>query len=169
LARSRSSAAETAVDRDLAILLDYPARDVDRAALAAEAAPSLEPLTSWWGSATLGEVERRYVADFDLAGGASLYLTYHRFHDDRLRGRALVTLTRLLREAGWELEHWELPDYLPLLVELATVDSAVGVPLLREYRPELEQIAEALHRTSSPWACALDGVLEHVDAEELVA
>ena len=157
------------MDRELALLLDYPAGRLDRAAIAAAAPPSLEPLTSWWGSAAPVEVERRYVADFDLAGPASLYLTYQRFHDDRSRGRALIALKRLLREGGWELDHWELPDYLPLLVELAAVDPAVGLPLLREYRPELEQIAGALRRVSSPWACCLDCILDEVRAEELVA
>lgn len=157
------------MDRELAILLDYPAEHVDRAAVAAAAPSSLEPLTSWWGSSALGDVERRYVADFDLAGPASLYVTYQRFHDDRLRGRALIAIKRLLREAGWELVRWELPDYLPLLLELAAVDPALGVPLLREYRPELEQIAEALHRVASPWACAVDQVLDEIGATELVA
>lgn len=157
------------MDRELGILLDYPSERVDRAAVAAAVGPSLEPLTSWWSSSPLGEVERRYVADFDLAGPAALYLTYQRFHDDRLRGRALVAIKRLLREAGWELDHWELPDYLPLLLELAAVDPALGVPLLREYRSELEQIAVALRRVSSPWACAIDGVLDEIGAKELVA
>jgi nitrate reductase delta subunit len=129
------------VDSALAVELDYPA-----------AAPI--------------EVQRRYVADFDLSGPSSLYLTYHRYGDDRQRGRALIALRRLLREAGWELEHWELPDYLPLLVELAAVDPEVGYPLLREYRPEIERVADALHRNESPWAPALDRVLDEIRPEE---
>jgi nitrate reductase delta subunit len=130
------------VDRSLAVALDYPDGPADVCA--------------------------RYVADFDVSGPTALHLTYHRFGDSRQRGRALIALKRLLREAGWELEHWELPDYLPLLIELAAVDPEVGMPLLAEYRVEIEAIRRALDERESPWAAALHEVcaeLPPVDAE----
>jgi nitrate reductase delta subunit len=108
------------------------------------------------------ELCARYVADFDLCGPTSLNLTYHRFGDSRRRGRALIALKRLLREAGWELAHWELPDYLPLLLELAAVDPDVGLPLLAEYRVEINAIRSALQERRSPWAAALERICEEL-------
>lgn len=139
------------MDRRLALLLDYPDGSVD-----AGAAP--REFAEWWARTPLPERQARYVADFDLRGGTSLYLTYHRFGDDRARGRALIALKRLYREAGWELDHWELPDYLPLVVELAAEDPEVGQGVLDEYREELARIAASLRRAGSPWAPVVEAV-----------
>jgi nitrate reductase delta subunit len=146
------------VDSALAVLLDYPDASLDRAAVAADAPASLRPFLDWWASAPLVEVQERYVADFDLRGGRTLYLTYHRYGDDRARGRALIALKRLYREAGWELDHWELPDYLPVVLELAAVDPEVGEPLLAEYRDEVAAVRDSLRRCESPWAPVLEAV-----------
>lgn len=160
------------MDRALALVLDYPddgllaVRDEVRAALPSE----LAAFASWWGGTDARGLRERYVADFDLCGGAALHLTYHRFGDRRDRGRALIALKRLLREAGWELDHWELPDYLPLLLELAAVDPAVGGPLLVEYRAEIEAISRALAAAASPWAevvAAVTAELPPADEDEV--
>ncbi len=142
------------MDRSLALLLDYPDDSLlaERHAIAAAAPPSLAAFARWWAHADPRDLRERYVEDFDLRGGTALYLTYHRFGDRRERGRALIALKRLYREAGWELDHWELPDYLPLVLELAAVDPDVGAPLLAEYRAELGAIRCALDRRGSPWA-----------------
>jgi nitrate reductase delta subunit len=157
------------VDRSLALVLDYP--DGDRAAVAASLPPRLAPFGRWWSGTDAGEVRARYVADFDLGGRAALNLTYHRFGDRRERGRALVALTRLLREAGWELEHWELPDYLPVLLELAATDPEAGLPVLDEFAAEVHVIRRALEETGSPWAEVLRAVCDELApvAEDEVA
>jgi nitrate reductase delta subunit len=152
------------VDRALALVLDYPddgllaARDDVAAALP----PRLAGFAAWWSRAEPRALRERYVADFDVRGGTALHLTYHRFGDRRDRGRALVALKRLLREAGWELDHWELPDYLPLLVELAAVDPDAGLPLLAEYRGELAAIHHTLEAAGSPWAGVLAAVTDEL-------
>ena len=143
--------------RTLGLLLDYPDDGLlaERAEIAAAAPSGLAAFVRWWADADPRELRERYVADFDLRGGTSLYLTYHRFGDRRERGRALVALKRLYREAGWELSRWELPDYLPLVLELAAVDPDVGEPLLAEYRTELAAIRRGLERAGSPWAAVV--------------
>lgn len=152
------------MDRTLSLFLDYPDDELvaERAEVAAGAPPRLASFARWWATADPRELRERYVADFDLRGGTALHLTYHRLGDRRDRGRALVALKRLLREAGWELDHWELPDYLPLLLELAAVDPEVGLPLLAEYRVEIEAIRRALEEAKSPWADPLLAVAEEL-------
>jgi len=150
------------VDRTLPLLLDYPddALLAERGRIARAAPARLAWFARWWAGAEPRVLQERWVADFDLRGGTALYLTHHRFGDRRDRGRALVALKRLYREAGWELDHWELPDYLPLVLELAAVDPRVGEPLLAEYRVELEAIRRALERAESPWTEVLATVTD---------
>ena len=152
------------MDRTLALFLDYPDDGLvaARAAIAAEAPARLAAFASWWATADPRELRERYVADLDMRGGTALYLTHHRFGDRRDRGRALVALKRLYREAGWEPCSWELPDYLPLVLELAAVDPDAGLPLLVEYRVELEAIRRALERAESPWTEVLAAVVEEL-------
>ena len=161
------------MDRALSVFLDYPDDGVicARAAIAADAPPRLAAFGRWWADADPRELRERYVADLDLRAGAALYLTHHRFGDRRDRGRALVALKRLYREAGWELDHWELPDYLPLVLELAAADPEVGLPLLAEYRVELETIRRNLEQAESPWTEVLAAVVQElppVDENEVV-
>ena len=154
----------TAVDRTLALSLDYPDDGLVamRAAIAAEAPARLAGFASWWAETDPRELRERYVADLDMRGGTALYLTHHRFGDRRDRGRALVALKRLYREAGWEPCSWELPDYLPLVLELAAADPEAGMPLLVEYRVELEAIRRGLERAESPWTDVLAAVVEEL-------
>lgn len=156
------------MDRSLALLLDYPDEQLlaDRDAIVAGSPPPLRAFARWWADADPRELRERYVATFDLRGGTSLFLTYHRFGDRRERGRALIALKRLYREAGWELSHWELPDYLPLVLELAAVDSEVGLEVLAEYRTELAAIGRALDAAGSPWAAVLAVVAEELPAPD---
>jgi len=156
------------VHRALSLLLDYPDDGVlaARERIAAGVPRALRPFARWWSTADAREVRERYVADFDLRSATSLYLTYHRFGDRRERGRALVALKRLYREAGWELAHWELPDYLPLVVELAAVDPATALPLLAEYRTEVEAIRRGLERAGSPWAAVVAAIAAELPAPD---
>jgi nitrate reductase delta subunit len=152
------------VDRTLALFLEYPDDELvaARIDIAAETPPRLVRFASWWAGAEPRDLRERYVADLDMRGATALYLTHHRFGDRRERGRALVALKRLYREAGWEPAHWELPDYLPLVLELASADPEVGIPLLAEYRVELEAIRRSLEQVESPWTEVLAAVLEEL-------
>jgi nitrate reductase molybdenum cofactor assembly chaperone NarJ/NarW len=142
-----------AVDATLSLFLDYPSERMValRAEVAAAAPERLAGFARWWASEDPARLAERYVRDLDLRGGTSLYLTHHRFGDKRDRGRALIALKRLYREAGWELSHWELPDYLPLVLELAAFDPETGLPLLAEYRTEIAAIRRGLEKAESPW------------------
>jgi nitrate reductase molybdenum cofactor assembly chaperone NarJ/NarW len=152
------------VDRTFSLFLDYPDDELlaTRTAIAADTPRRLAGFAHWWAKADPRELRERYVADLDLLAGTALYLTHHRFGDRRDRGRALIALKRLYREAGWELAHWELPDYLPIVLELAAADPEVGMPLLAEYRAELEAIRRNLEQAGSPWADVVTAVVEEL-------
>ncbi len=98
------------------------------------------------------------MSTFDLDPRASLHLTYHAYGDRRQRGLELVRLKRRYAAAGFPLESRELPDYLPLMLELAALAPQAGEAILAEHRPALELVRSALHGQGSPYACLLDAV-----------
>lgn len=67
------------------------------------------------------ELEKTYVASFDFDAKGSLYVTAHEMGDSRDRGQALIELAELYRGAGYEVPDDQLPDYLPMLLELAAL------------------------------------------------
>ena len=76
-------------------------------------------------------LEALYVGTFDFDPKASLYMTAHELPDSRDRGRALIELGELYRNAGYEVPADELPDYLPVLVEFIAIrPAAVPPPIL---------------------------------------
>jgi nitrate reductase delta subunit len=152
----------------LSVLLRYPdeglveARDEIRAAVGELAGPAAEPLRRFLEhleSHTVLELAQAYVETFDLRRRTSLYLTYYRYGDTRKRGMALLRLKRLYAAAGCELESGELPDYLPLVLEFASLaPKRLGETLLREHRPALELLRAGLRDAGSPYADLLDGL-----------
>ena len=60
-----------------------------------------------------------YVETFDRRRRCCLYLSYYAVGDTRHRGAALLAFKQALAGAGWEQTSDELPDYLPLVLELS--------------------------------------------------
>ena len=107
----------------------------------------------------LGDLQREYVTTFDFDRRASLHLTYHTHGDRRQRGLELVRLKRRFAEAGFELAGDELPDYLPALLEFASLVPDGHEPLA-ELRPSLELVRGRLRRRESRYAPLLDVLVE---------
>ncbi len=93
-------------------------------------------------SVPLRDLQDEYVTTFDFDRRASLYLTYHTHGDRRQRGIELVRLKRRFAEAGLELAGGELPDYLPALLEFASLVPDGHEPLA-ELRPSLSSFGGA--------------------------
>jgi nitrate reductase delta subunit len=90
-------------------------------------------------------LEEDYVKTFDLSEVASLYLTAHEFGDSRDRGAALIQLAQLFSDVGYGLALGELPDYLPLLIELLAVrPDSVGKELKDRVAAVAQQILQVL-------------------------
>ncbi len=105
--------------------------------------------TSRWD---LEDAQEAYVGTFDFNRRASLHMTYPYQGDRRQRGVALLKLRRLYDRLGLTLHTDELPDYLPLMLELADMlDPAGAQELLGEFRAAIELAAAALRERGTPY------------------
>ncbi|HSC74483.1 MAG TPA: nitrate reductase molybdenum cofactor assembly chaperone [Gaiellaceae bacterium] len=150
------------VFRVLSVLLQYPDERLvtgREELLAAVGDARLHALVDAIEAVPLRELQDEYVATFDFDRRASLYLTYHVHGDRRQRGLELVRMKRRFLEAGFELAENELPDYLPALLEFASL-APQGAEPLAELRPSLELVRARLHERESRYAPVLDVLVE---------
>lgn len=149
------------------ILLQYPTErtfavldDVEAVAGALPArrgGRALSRTVGWLRSTAPEVVAERYVDTFDFDRRASLYLTYYAHGDTRDRGAALLALRASYRDAGFEMRGDELPDYLPVMLELAALSDA-GRGVLDEHRAAIEVLRSTLRSAGSPYADVLEVV-----------
>ncbi len=151
------------------LLLDYPGpasakvTELIEAALA-ELPPSsaarrqLKDFLSWWNELDAAEREQTYVATFDLDRAVTLYLTEGRTRTPRERGADLLDLRRAYRVEGADVSRDELPDYLPLMLEVAAHVPAARALLTAE-REALEDLAALLAQRESPFGLVVGAVL----------
>lgn len=153
------------------VLLQYPTAAVfdglDALDTAAAQVPSQEgrqamgEFLAWLRATPPTDVAQHYVETFDLRRRCALYLTYYRYGDTRNRGMAMLTFKTAYRVAAFEPTDDELPDYLPLVLEFASL-SARGEDLLRSRRADLELLRKALHEAETPYASIVDAVCAHL-------
>ncbi|WP_071458849.1 nitrate reductase molybdenum cofactor assembly chaperone [Bacillus massilinigeriensis] len=104
---------------------------------------------------------QNYVLTFDFNERSTLYLTYSVFKDNRERGPALVKLRNEFLEAGANLESDELPDYLPLILEFASItETEKSAKILKLHYRAIERLWLELESMNSPYhyllgACVL--------------
>lgn len=149
----------------LSALFEYPDADMVQAlpelmALAKED-PSLEPaereaisaFAGWLADTDLTEAQALYVKTFDMTPEHALHLTHHLFGDDRNRGPALIDLGEYYKSYGLEIGSNELPDYLPLVLEFASMLEPVEVRVfLDPFAKVIAQLGANLGAAESPWA-----------------
>lgn len=98
----------------------------------------------------LRELCKEYVDTFDFNSQASLYITYFKLGEQSERGGALVDLKACFKKAGLVLRKNELPDYLPLLLEFASLaPSELIEDTLGRYSEEIEKLYRELERKDS--------------------
>ncbi len=113
---------------------------------------------------SLNKLQENYVQTFDFNDKTNLYLTYSKLGDEKERGQVLVELKEIYKFAGFELESYELPDYLPLLLEFVShADGKIRRDLLSRFRNPIEQIQLMLAEQNSPYATLLKGLLIFID------
>ena len=156
----------------LAALLAYPTRELidalpdigeifDRErALGRRERLTLRALLDELSASDLLDAQARYVALFDRGRKTSLHLFEHLHGESRDRGQAMVDLNAMYAQAGLRLTANELPDYLPVLLEFASLqpDSVVR-DVIGDCAHIVRGIGEELARRASRYAAVLDAVL----------
>lgn len=118
----------------------------------------LGTFVQWLGYTPPDDVARHYVNTFDLRKRCALYLTYYRYGDTRNRGMALIEFKNAYRTAGFTPDEYELPDYLPMVLDFAALCER-GRRLLHGHRSDLELLRRALEQAASPYAELMAAVL----------
>lgn len=134
----------------IAGLLDYPGhqefwvRVRDRGPLAEEVDTRIGAVFHMLAHFKPLELEKLYVAAFDFDPKGSLYVTAHELGDSHDRGQALIELTTVYQQAGYEVPDDQLADYLPMLLDFMAVHPDLGKPLAKRVSLVASQIAEHL-------------------------
>jgi len=103
------------------------------------------------------ERQAEYVETFDRGRSRSLYLYEHLHGESRDRGQAMVELSRLYREHGFEIAGAELPDYLPLFLEfLSTLPLEQAIGWLEETGPVLQRLHARLAERDSAYQVLME-------------
>jgi nitrate reductase delta subunit len=111
----------------------------------------------WLRATSPGDVAEHYVRTFDLRRRCALYLTYYRYGDTRKRGMAMVVFKTAYRDAGFVPTEDELPDFLPMVLDFASLTDR-GQRLLHGHRTDLELLRRALAKAESPYADVISAV-----------
>lgn len=122
----------------------------------------------WLRETAPTDVAQHYVETFDLRRRCALYLTYYRYGDTRKRGMSMLAFKTAYRNAGFDPSDDELPDYLPLVLDFATL-SPRGESLVRAHSADLELLRRALHEARTPYADVIEAVcaqLPHLGRRE---
>lgn len=137
--------------------LEHELQDLSKAeetmAFAKSALGFIEQMTNM----SEAERNRQYVSIFDLTPKASLYMTWHRYGNDRSQGQALAALNGLYRTAGFEPVLGIMPDYLPRMLEFLSIapDWACEA-LLDGFGPEMMAHLKAVKALEAPQAQFLE-------------
>lgn len=150
--------------RMLSLLLGYPdaalraalpevAATLASADLAAQERITLDNFIDHIAKSDPTAAEEAYVRTFDMVPEHSLHLTHHLLGEDKNRGPALIDLTEYYKEYGVEISQNELPDYLPLMLEFASLlEDEEGRMFLSYWNKALRQLHSNLTASASPYA-----------------
>ncbi|MGJ8527176.1 nitrate reductase molybdenum cofactor assembly chaperone [Maritalea sp.] len=117
----------------ISTLLSYPSKELQAARLELKAAVLEDGLTGAPEKALLNELiddittrdvyeaQERYVELFDRTRTLSLHLFEHVHGESRDRGQAMVDLKQMYEDQGFELAVTDLPDFLPMFIEFASI------------------------------------------------
>ena len=157
--------------RVLAALLDYPGENfalvLDEAEtfLGCGPAPRLVcdqilSVLRWMRGQDPTALQETYVQTFDLTPRNALHLTAHLLEEqDRRRGPALIRLAEHYGAAGLHIAGGELPDYLPAILEFASmIEPQAAAGFLAEAEEALVVLEGNLRSAGSPYALLVDAV-----------
>jgi nitrate reductase delta subunit len=105
------------------------------------------------------EAQSEYVSLFDSSPSLSLYLFGHVHGDSRKRGQAMVDLMEDYRRMGLDMRTDELPDFLPVFLEYASLHQpAQARALLGEIAEVVSLLATRLERRGTPYSAVMRAI-----------
>ena len=162
----------------LSVLLTYPSEELQQAVpamvpillkdglLKPESVTALTPLLQALESHDLYDLQEQYVLLFDRSRSLSLNLFEHVHGEGRDRGGAMVDLLETYRQGGVELISSELPDHLPVLLELLSTQSLeTAQETLADAGHILVALAERLEKRHSSYAAVLQALVDFSQAD----
>jgi nitrate reductase molybdenum cofactor assembly chaperone NarJ/NarW len=103
------------------------------------------------------KLQEEYTRLFDFNPATCLNLTFHECGESKGRGFALANLSRLYKDAGYELATGELPDYLPLVLEFLSVcNPETCLQILVQYEKHVSSLSHPLREQESAYAGPLE-------------
>ena len=165
----------------ISLILSYPTRELQQAMpeigavlvsdtrLTTAARRALRPLVEEIGARDIYDLEEQYVVLFDRSRTLSLNLFEHVNGESRDRGGAMVSLLETYRDGGFEPATTELPDHLPVLLELlSTRPFAELQEVLADAAHIFQALTERLNRRESPYSAVFAALLQlaGVEADE---
>lgn len=110
------------------------------------------------------ELIESYVYTFDFGKKTNLYITYMNTGEQRERGAELIELKAAYSDAGFQVTDKELPDYLPLMLEFASVaDENFVLPILKRYQRNFQEIHNQLKNNASIYSTLFDCFFQVTD------
>lgn len=129
-----------------------------------------KPLSSFLegiGKLSLDDLEQHYVDLFDFNSDCSLSLSYLKAGEQRERGQILVELKAMYRQYGYEMTDEELSDYLPVVLEFASVAPLqISANLLRSLHEPIQKLKNELERLNSPYTFLITACISNMEALE---
>ena len=105
------------------------------------------------------EWEALYVKTFDFGKKTNLYVTYGEYGEERERGPVLLELKSAYENAGFHMNEGELSDYLPVMLEFASIAYDQGSELLARRRKAINKICDELEKADNPYASLFQLIL----------
>lgn len=125
----------------------------------------LTDFLNYYRSHPLQELQENYVQTFDFNRNSNLYLTGSTMITENKRGLYLAELSQTYKKAGYVIKTSELPDYLPLFLEFASLcEEEILVDLIQLYKSAIEEKYKFLKELNSPYALVFDALLRIIDS-----
>ena len=112
------------------------------------------------GDGDLFDAQERYILLFDRTRSLSLHLFEHVHGESRDRGQAMVDLIKLYEDGGFTPTISELPDFLPLFLEFASVlPPEAALELIGQPGHVFAALSERLGKRSSPYRAVFEALV----------
>ena len=110
-------------------------------------------------------LQEAFCAAFDLNPDTCMNLSYHQYQDGAKRGPALARFARAFEQAGFDPVCTDLPDYLPMVLELMSQSTNGDFQwVIAEHRQTVKMLTERLKSMQSPYAAIFQVLTELLEA-----